>query len=105
MQWPTRATKGSSRRSGDIFTVAANETITERSVGMSETTENPERSPTMDERRRYGTMTGTLGDIAYTLDSDGRFGAVTDTLVETTGYGREDCSASTSRPFWTTPTS
>ena len=39
--------------------------------------------------RRYGRMLDAAGDMIYTLDSDGRFRTVNDTLVAETGYARE----------------
>jgi PAS domain S-box-containing protein len=40
--------------------------------------------------RRYGRMLDAAGDMIYTLDADGRFRTVNDTLVAETGYPRED---------------
>jgi PAS domain S-box-containing protein len=40
--------------------------------------------------RRYGRMLDAAGDMIYTLDADGRFRTVNDTLVAETGYARED---------------
>ncbi|WP_256687466.1 PAS domain S-box protein [Halococcus qingdaonensis] len=40
--------------------------------------------------RRYGRMLDAAGDMIYTLDADGRFRTVNDTLVAETGYGREE---------------
>ncbi|RDI72024.1 PAS domain S-box protein [Halopelagius longus] len=41
-------------------------------------------------RRRYQTLLDTLGDGIYHLDAEGRFVAVSDELVETTGFAREE---------------
>lgn len=40
--------------------------------------------------RRYGRMLDAAGDMIYTLDADGRFETVNDTLVAETGYAREE---------------
>jgi PAS domain S-box-containing protein len=40
--------------------------------------------------RRYRRMLDAAGDMIYTLDPDGRFRTVNDTLVAETGYARED---------------
>jgi len=39
--------------------------------------------------RRYGGVVDTVADGIYCLDSDGRFAAVNDRIVEATGYGRD----------------
>ncbi|SDK40386.1 PAS domain-containing sensor histidine kinase [Natronorubrum texcoconense] len=39
---------------------------------------------------RYRTLVNTIDDGVYQLDSDGRFVAVNDVIVETTGYSRDD---------------
>ncbi len=39
---------------------------------------------------RYRTLVNTIDDAIYQLDDEGRFVAVNDVIVETTGYARED---------------
>ncbi len=39
---------------------------------------------------RYRTLVNTIDDAIYQLDTDGRFVAVNDVIVEATGYARED---------------
>jgi PAS domain S-box-containing protein len=58
---------------------------------MTDSTDEPERPPDAGERerRRYETMIQTLGDATYTLDAEGRFTAVNEAFVESTGYARE----------------